>query len=242
MDGSSRSGAGNGINFEHYPESVTEVIAVEPEPYLRRQAERAAADAPVPVRVQAGVAASLELAAGSADVVVVCGVLCSVPDQREALAEARRVLRPGGELRFYEHVRSRRPGFARWQRRIDPLWSRAMGGCHTDRDTLAAIADAGFRLERCRGFGFPAGARLPGGAADSRTRPRRLKLVHASANSDRFGGDSWTETTSNGSVPMLRKPWRVSAGTEITCSASTSRTVSPAVQRPVPASRTNVSA
>ena len=152
-------GAGNGINFEHYPESVTEVIAVEPEPFLRRQAERAAAGAPVPVRVQAGVAASLELAAESADVVVVCGVLCSVPDQREALTEARRVLRPGGELRFYEHVRSRRPGFARWQRRIDRFWSRAMGGCHTDRDTLAAIADAGFRVERCRGFGFPADAR-----------------------------------------------------------------------------------
>jgi ubiquinone/menaquinone biosynthesis C-methylase UbiE len=152
-------GAGNGINFEHYPESVTEVIAIEPEPFLRRQAERAAADAPIPVRVQAGVAASLELAAESADVVVVCGVLCSVTDQREALTEARRVLRPGGELRFYEHVRSRRPRFARWQRRVDRFWARAMGGCHTDRDTLAAIADAGFRVERCRGFGFPAQAR-----------------------------------------------------------------------------------
>jgi SAM-dependent methyltransferase len=152
-------GVGNGINFEHYPQSVTQVIAVEPEPYLRRQAERAAVDAPVPVRVQPGVAASVEVTAGSADVVVVCGVLCSVPDQEEALAEARRVLRAGGELRFYEHVRSRRPGFARWQRRVDPFWSRAMGGCHTDRDTLAAIADAGFRVEHCRGFGFPAGAR-----------------------------------------------------------------------------------
>jgi SAM-dependent methyltransferase len=152
-------GAGNGINFEHYPECVTEVIAVEPEPYLRRQAERAAVEAPVPVWVQPGVAASLELAEDSADVVVVCGVLCSVPDQRAALAEARRVLRVGGELRFYEHVRSRRPGFARWQRWVDPFWSRAMGGCHTDRDTLAAIADAGFRVERCRGFGFPPQAR-----------------------------------------------------------------------------------
>jgi SAM-dependent methyltransferase len=151
-------GAGNGINFEHYPDTVAEVIAVEPEPYLRRQAEKAAVDAPVPVRVVPGVAASLELAPDSVDVVVVCGVLCSVPGQSQALTEFRRVLRAGGELRFYEHVRSRRPGFARWQRRIDPLWSRAMGGCHTDRDTLAAIAEAGFRLERCRGFGFPPGA------------------------------------------------------------------------------------
>ncbi len=153
-------GAGNGINFEHYPAGVSELIAVEPEPYLRSQAEKAAAEAPVPVRVVPGLAASLERASDSADVVVVAGVLCSVPDQREALAEFRRVLRGGGELRFYEHVRSRRPGFAHWQRLVDFVWSRMMGGCHTDRDTLAAIADAGSRLERCRGFGFPPRARL----------------------------------------------------------------------------------
>jgi ubiquinone/menaquinone biosynthesis C-methylase UbiE len=153
-------GAGNGINFEHYPRSVAELIAVEPEPYLRRQAEKAAVDAPVPVQVVRGVAASLDLREDSVDVVVVSGVLCSVPDQREALAEFRRVLHPGGELRFYEHVRSRRPGFACWQRRIDWAWSRMLGGCHTDRDTLEAIAGAGFRVERCRGFSFPPGARV----------------------------------------------------------------------------------
>ena len=153
-------GAGNGTNFEHYPAGVAELIAVEPEPYLRSQAEKAASEAPVPVRVVPGVAASLELAEDSVDVVVVAGVLCSVPDQREALAEFRRVLRDSGELRFYEHVRSRRPGFARWQRLVDFAWPRMMGGCHTDRDTLAAIADAGFRIERCRGFGFPPAARI----------------------------------------------------------------------------------
>jgi SAM-dependent methyltransferase len=152
-------GAGNGINFGHYPAGVTELIAVEPEPYLRSQAEKAASEAPVPVRVVPGLAASLELAPESVDVVVVCGVLCSVPDQLEALSEFRRVLRDGGELRFYEHVRSRRAGFARWQRLVDAVWPRLMGGCHTDRDTLAAIADAGFRVERCRGFGFPPRAR-----------------------------------------------------------------------------------
>jgi len=152
-------GAGNGINFEHYPAGVVELIAVEPEPYLRRQAEKAAVDAPIPVQVVPGVAASLGLATDSVDVVVVSGVLCSVPNQREALAEFRRVLVAGGELRFYEHVHSRRPRFARWQRWVDLPWSRAMGGCHTDRDTLTAIADAGFRVERCRGFGFPPRAR-----------------------------------------------------------------------------------
>jgi ubiquinone/menaquinone biosynthesis C-methylase UbiE len=153
-------GAGNGINFPHYPSTVSEVIAVEPEPYLRSQAEKAADDAPVPVRVVTGVADGLELEAGSVDAVVACGVLCSVPDQRAALAEFRRVLRPGGELRFYEHVRSRRAGFARWQHTVDPLWTRMFGGCHADRDTLAAIERAGFVFERCRGFPFPQTARL----------------------------------------------------------------------------------
>jgi ubiquinone/menaquinone biosynthesis C-methylase UbiE len=152
-------GAGNGINFEHYPASVSELIAIEPEPYLRSQAETAASCAPIPIRVTSGTAASLGLDDDSADVIVVSGVLCSVPDQREALLEFRRVLRDDGELRFYEHVRSRRPGFARWQRGVDPIWSRFMGGCHTTRDTLASITAAGFRIDRCRGFGFPPNAR-----------------------------------------------------------------------------------
>src|ERR1700742_4129205 len=153
-------GPGNGINFPHYPATVTEVIAVEPEPYLRAQAQKAAADAPVPVRVVAGVADAREPEPSSVDAVIACGVLCSVPDQAAARAEFRRVLRPGGELRFYEHVRSRRPAFARWQRRVDPLWTRLFGGCHADRDTLTEIERAGFVLERCRGFPFPENARL----------------------------------------------------------------------------------
>jgi ubiquinone/menaquinone biosynthesis C-methylase UbiE len=106
------------------------------------------------------VADALELQPGSVDAVIACGVLCSVPDQSAALAEFRRVLRVGGELRFYEHVRSRRPGFARWQRRVNPLWTRLFGGCHADRDTLGEIERAGFVLERCRGFPCPEKARL----------------------------------------------------------------------------------
>jgi ubiquinone/menaquinone biosynthesis C-methylase UbiE len=153
-------GAGNGINFQHYPAGVDELIAVEPERYLRGQAEHAARTAPVRVTVVPGFASSLDLADDSVDAVVVSGVLCSVPDQRDALREFRRVLRPGGELRFYEHVRSQRSGFARWQLTVDPLWSRMMGGCHTTRDTLAAITDAGFELERLRRFGFPTEARV----------------------------------------------------------------------------------
>jgi ubiquinone/menaquinone biosynthesis C-methylase UbiE len=152
-------GAGNGINFEHYPQSVAELVAVEPEPYLRGQAEQAAAGVGLTIQVSGGTADALPLEPASVDAVVVAGVLCSVPDQAAALAEFRRVLRPGGELRFYEHVRSRRERFGRYQDAVAGIWSRAMGGCEPNRDTLAAIEHAGFRLERCRGFGFPPGAR-----------------------------------------------------------------------------------
>lgn len=142
-------GAGTGVNFEHYPESVDEVVAVEPEPYLREQCARAAAAATVRATVVAGVVDRLPFADGSFDVAVACLMLCSVPDQASALGELHRVLRPGGELRFYEHVLSSQAGMARIQRFVDrTFWPRAFGGCHTSRDTPAAIAAAGFEITR----------------------------------------------------------------------------------------------
>lgn len=151
-------GAGNGLNFAHYPTSVTEVVAVEPEPYLRHLAEEAAASVPVPVRVVAGSADGLPLDDHSIDVVVASLVLCSVPDQEEALHEARRVLRPGGELRFYEHVVADSRGQRAFQRVVDAtFWPHVAGGCHTGRDTLAAIGRAGFEIERVERFRFPEG-------------------------------------------------------------------------------------
>jgi SAM-dependent methyltransferase len=152
-------GCGNGINFEHCPPTVEELVAAEPEPYLRRSAEQTARDAPIPVRVIDGTADALPLETDAFDAVVVAGVLCSVPDQGAALLEFARVLRPGGELRFYEHVRSRRPGFARYQDAADLVWPHLFGGCRPNRDTLASISEAGFSIERCRGFGFPDNAR-----------------------------------------------------------------------------------
>jgi ubiquinone/menaquinone biosynthesis C-methylase UbiE len=144
-------GAGPGANFPLYPAEVEEVVAVEPEAYLRERARETAARAPVRVTVLDGVADALPLDDGSCDAVVACLVLCSVPDQASALAEMRRVLRPGGELRFYEHVRAPEPRTARWQHAVDrAFWPRAFGGCHTARDTVAAIARAGFTIERDR--------------------------------------------------------------------------------------------
>jgi len=155
-------GAGNGLNFGHYPPSVTEVVAVEPEPYLRERAERAALDAKVPVRVVSGTAERLPADDSSFDAAVASLVLCSVRDQPSALSEIYRVLKPGGELRFYEHVRSERPRFARFQRRVDVVWPRFGGGCHTSRPTDRAIEQAGFDIERCRRFTFrPSAIDLP---------------------------------------------------------------------------------
>src|SRR5260221_2683810 len=108
-------GAGNGLNFAHCPSAVTEVLAVEPEPHLRRLAAQAAARAPVPMRVLDGTADLLPVGQEEFDAGVCSGVLCTVPDQRRALKDLHQVIRPGGQLRFYEHVRSRDPRRARLQ-------------------------------------------------------------------------------------------------------------------------------
>ena len=153
-------GAGNGLNFPHYPTTVEELVAVEPETYLRERAVEAARAAPVPIQITDGLAGSLPLDDASFDAVVVSGVLCSVPDQESALADFKRVLRPGGELRFYEHVRAPGTVRARMQDAVDVVWPRLMGGCHPNRDTLAAIERAGFLVEHVRGFRFPPTARV----------------------------------------------------------------------------------
>jgi SAM-dependent methyltransferase len=149
-------GAGSGINFTHYPRTVAELVAVEPEPNLRAMAEAAASNSPVAVRVESGTAEALPAPDAAVDAAVSAGLLCSVRDQATALAELRRVIRPGGELRFYEHVISRRPRAATLQRGLDAsgVWAHAMGGCRTSRDTAAAIARAGFVIESIEHFTF----------------------------------------------------------------------------------------
>lgn len=149
-------GAGNGRNFCRYPSAVSSVTAIEPEPRLRALAVRAAEHASVPVGVRAGRAERLPLPAGCADGVVLCLVLCSLPDRPAALAEVRRVLRPGGVVRFLEHTIAATPGLRMVQRAADAtIWPWLTGGCHTATDPVGAIRQAGFDVEEPRRLRFP---------------------------------------------------------------------------------------
>jgi len=147
-------GAGNGMNFGHYPQTVTDVVAVEPENHLRVLAERAAARAPVTSSVTAGHADDLPFGDDAFDAAVASLVLCSVADPRRSLAELGRVLRPGGELRFFEHVRSAIPPIGVFQDLLTPAWARAGGGCHLNRDIAADISAAGFDIETVDRFSY----------------------------------------------------------------------------------------
>jgi ubiquinone/menaquinone biosynthesis C-methylase UbiE len=147
-------GCGSGPNFRLYPDSVSELVAVEPEDYLRAKAQEAAARTGRPIRLVDALADELPFEDGSFDAAIAAQVLCSVQSQAAALGEVRRVLRPGGELRFYEHVIARQPRYAAFQRLAGRVTPHIAGGCHPDRDTGRAIEQAGFRIERCRHFTF----------------------------------------------------------------------------------------
>lgn len=156
-------GAGNGLNFAHYPGAVSEVVAIEPERSLRQLAAGAALRAEVPVDVVPGTAEALPVKSEAFDAAVASLVLCTVRDLPRALAEIKRVLRPGGELRFFEHTLAPGGALASAQRAVDrAFWPRLFGGCHTSRDTVAAIEAAGFALGVCRRFRIPdRGVQLP---------------------------------------------------------------------------------
>jgi SAM-dependent methyltransferase len=145
-------GAGTGTNFGYYPATVTEVVAVEPERRLAPQARKAAAKAPVPVTVSPGtVERFLSDGDGKPFDAVVCSlVLCSIDDPDSVLRQLFSLVRPGGELRFLEHVGS--TGLrGRLQKVADAtVWPRLMGNCHTHRDTEASIVGAGFAVQGAR--------------------------------------------------------------------------------------------
>lgn len=173
-------GAGNGLNFAHYSGAVSEVVAIEPERNLRRLAAGAALRAEVPVDVVPGTAEALPVKSEAFDAAVASLVLCTVRDLPRALAEIKRVLRPGGELRFFEHTLAEGRALATAQRAVDrTFWPLLFGGCHTSRDTITALEEAGFELGAYRRFRIPEhGVQLP-------TTPCVLGVARRSAVVDR---------------------------------------------------------
>jgi ubiquinone/menaquinone biosynthesis C-methylase UbiE len=145
-------GAGTGANLPHYGRAVDRLVISEPDRHMRRRLQRRLTEvAASAVELSDASADRLPMADESFDVVVSTLVLCSVADQARALAEYRRVLRPGGALVFIEHVAAHdRPDRLRWQRRIEPIWKRVFGNCHLTRDTASAIERAGFEMADLR--------------------------------------------------------------------------------------------
>lgn len=141
-------GAGTGWSFRHYPDAVSEIVALEPdEGMLARAKTRSAAESGPRVSFVRASAEELPFEDASFDTAVAMVVLCTVPNPARALEELRRVLKPGGQLLFVEHVRSDDPRRARWQQRLDRPWGIVAKGCHPNRDTLATIEAAGFEVE-----------------------------------------------------------------------------------------------
>lgn len=140
-------GAGNGLNFRHYSANAA-VIGIEPDWHMLRRAIPRAGGVRAHVALAAGDGEMLPFRDASFDALVSCLVLCTIPDAAAALAEFRRVLKPGGALHFVEHVRAPKKTFARIQDAIDPGWGRIFAGCHVNRDTRSAIERAGFTIEK----------------------------------------------------------------------------------------------
>jgi ubiquinone/menaquinone biosynthesis C-methylase UbiE len=139
-------GIGSGLNLRHYSPAVTRLYGVDPSRELQQVARRRAPAALALEFLTQSAADPLPLADASVDTVVVTWSLCSIPDPAAALREARRVLRPGGELLFAEHGLAPDPGVAAWQERLNTVWGWVSGGCNLNRRADALIRAAGFRL------------------------------------------------------------------------------------------------
>lgn len=141
-------GIGSGLNLPLYTKAVEQIIGIDPSPELLRKATERLPLSRHPVHLIQASAEALPLADKSVDTLVMTWTLCSIPDPRRALAEMQRVLRPDGQLLFAEHGLAPEPQVARWQHRLDPLWTRL--SCHLDRPVNALICEAGFAIADLR--------------------------------------------------------------------------------------------
>jgi ubiquinone/menaquinone biosynthesis C-methylase UbiE len=141
-------GVGSGLNLPLYASGVQEIVGLEPLGRLAAMAQRAGARSARPVTLIRGSAESIPIDSETVDTVVTTWTLCSIPDALRALAEMRRVLKPGGQLLFVEHGLAPDEAVRRWQNRLTPLWKRIGGGCHLNRPIQALIQSAGFEIEQ----------------------------------------------------------------------------------------------
>jgi ubiquinone/menaquinone biosynthesis C-methylase UbiE len=141
-------GAGTGLNLELFPPGVSELVLAEPDPHMLKKLREKLSASGGEASVIQSPAEKLPFPDGSFDTAVFTLVLCTVPDPAAALAEAARLLRPGGKLLFLEHVRSEDPGLARWQDRLEGPWHFLGDGCHCNRDTVATIEASPFEIEK----------------------------------------------------------------------------------------------
>jgi SAM-dependent methyltransferase len=156
-------GIGGGLNLRYYdPKAVESVAGVDPSAELRERAMAAPRPDGLQVEIREGIAESLPFEAGSFDCVVCTFTLCSVQSPQKALAEAKRVLRPGGRFLYAEHGLAPDASVAAWQRRIEPAWKAIAGGCHLTRPITEAIAGAGFGIDRSDRMYLPGTPRIMG--------------------------------------------------------------------------------
>jgi ubiquinone/menaquinone biosynthesis C-methylase UbiE len=148
-------GAGTGINLGLYSPDIGDLVLAEPDPHMLKNLRSKAAESGREVTIVEAPAAALPFEDDSFDTAVFTLVLCTVPDPEAALAEAARVLRPGGRLLFVEHVRSEDPGLARWQDRLEGPWRFLGDGCHCNRDTVATIEASPFEVEKVENGELP---------------------------------------------------------------------------------------
>lgn len=148
-------GAGTGVNEPLYPPEVTELILVEPDPHMARRMRGKLAESGSKAEMVEAPAEKLPFEDSSFDTAVFTLVLCTIPDPAAALAEAARVLKPGGRVLFLEHVRSEDPGLARWQDRLEKPWRFVGDGCHCNRETLATIEASPFTVEQVENERMP---------------------------------------------------------------------------------------
>jgi SAM-dependent methyltransferase len=141
-------GFGSGLNVGVYPSSVTSVDAVEPSDLAWELSAERRSSSPVPVERVGLNGERLDAPDATYDAVLSTFTLCTIPDVTAALAEVRRVLRPGSAVHVLEHGLAPDPRVAAWQRRLDPIQGLVAGGCHLTRDIPALLRDAGLRVER----------------------------------------------------------------------------------------------